>query len=377
MHPIGRATLLAVVVVVLGGCDGAGPTPTSTPAATPAPHGPSAAGDAVSQVTFMRDGLDLHGDLRLPGGAGPHPGVVLVHGSGPLDRDGTIPGQLAMTFARPVDVFTDLAAGLRDAGYAVLTYDKRTCGPFNGCADNGYPRPPDDLTIDAFTADAQAAVEHLRSVPDVDPDAVAVAGHSQGATFVPGMLLDDPRLMAGIMLSAPYEPIDDLLARQADTVDDLVARMDPQPAGAADDVVRLRRLARSVGRLRAGGGGDDRTPLGGATVGFWRSWVRVSDGVPQLAQQAEQPLLVLTGAADTNIGEDQTALWYRDLTQARGRTAPAHDRVVQLDCVSHALNCLGTDDPLAVDPEAIDSTVDPRVVARIAAFLDTARSADP
>lgn len=370
MRGMGTAATLAVLVVGLGGCGGPEPTRTATP--TPQDT-PTVSGRTASEVTFTSDGLDLRGDLRLPDGAGPHPGVVLVHGSGPLDREGTVAGQLAMTFARPVDVFTDLAEGLRDAGYAVLTYDKRSCGPFNGCADNGYPRPPDDLTIDAFPADAQAAVEHLRTVPAVDPAAVAVAGHSQGATFVPGMLLDDPRLIAGIMLAAPYEPIDGLLARQADTVDDLVARMDPQPAGGADDVVRLRRLARSVERLRGGGGGDDRTPLGGATVGFWRSWVRVSDGVPQLAQQAEQPLLVLTGAADTNVGEVQTARWYRDLAQARGPTTPARDRVVQLDCVSHALNCLGADDPLRVDPARIDAHVDPRVVAGIAAFLDTAQ----
>ena len=368
MHGMGTAATLAVLVVGLGGCGGAAPTRSAPPTPTP-----TVGSGTASEVTFTSDGLELRGDLRLPDGAGPHPGVVLVHGSGPLDRDGTVPGQLAMTFARPVDVFADLASGLRDAGYAVLTYDKRTCGPFNGCADNGYPQPSEDLTIDAFPADAQAAVEHLRSVPAVDPDAVAVAGHSQGATFVPAMLLDDPRLMAGIMLSAPYEPIDGLLARQADTVDDLVARMDPQPAGGADDVVHLRRLARSVARLRAGGGGDDRTPLGGATVGFWRSWVRVSDGVPQLARQAEQPLLVLTGAADTNVGEVQTARWHRDLAQARGPTATPRDRVVQLDCVSHALNCLGADDPLRVDPARVDADVDPRVVDGMAVFLDTAQ----
>jgi len=366
MRATGRAAVLALLLAVVGGCGDAGPAGTAaTTAATPTPDGgPATDDDAATDVTFPSGGLNLTGDLRLPDGAGPHPGVVLVHGSGPLDRDGAVPGQLAMTFARPVTVLADLAAGLRDAGYAVLTYDKRTCGPSDGCAGNGYPRPPDDLTIDALVGDAQAAVEHLRSLPEVRADAVAVAGHSQGASFVPGMLLDDPQLAAGIMLSAPYDPVDQLLARQADTVEEIVAGMVPRPPGMDAERARLRRLARSVARLRSGAGADGDA-LGGATAGFWRSWLRVSDGVPQLAQQAEQPVLVLTGGADTNVGAVQTSQWREALT-ADG------DAVVQLDCVSHALNCVGADDPLAVDPAGIDDHVDPRVVDEIAGFLDGA-----
>lgn len=361
--------MLTALLAVVAACGGAPPSDDGTAAGTPT----AAAGgaDGATEVTFTRAGLDLVGDLRLPDGPGPYPGVVLVHGSGPLDRDGTVPGQLAMTFPAPVTTLSDLASGLRDAGYAVLTYDKRTCGPFNGCADNGYPRPADDLTVDVFAADALAAVDHLRSRREVDPDAVVVAGHSQGATLVPAMLLDDPRLAAGVMLSAPYEPIDGILARQADTVEQIVAGMPQRPASAEDEIGRLRRLAAQVARLRSGGG-DDRVEIGGATIGFWRSWLRVSDGVPALAQQAEQPVLVLTGAADTNVGTAQTARWYQDLMPAAGPAATAEDRVVQLDCVSHALNCLGADDPLDVDPAEISDHVDPRVVAEVAAFLEAA-----
>lgn len=358
--------MLAAVLVAVAGCGDARPAGTAaTTIATPLPdRSPAAERDAATEVTFSSDGLALTGDLWLPDGRGPRPGVVLVHGSGPLDRDGTVRGQLAMTFPRPVAVLGDLAAGLRDAGYAVLTYDKRTCGPFNGCADNDYPRPSDDLTVAAFIADAQAAVRHLRRLPEVRADAIAVVGHSQGATFVPGMLLDDPRLAAGIMLSAPYDPVDRLLAHQAETVDELVAGTARRPAGVDAEITRLRELARNVAQLRAGRDGDD-ADLAGATAGFWRSWLRVSDGVPQLAQQVTQPLLVLTGAADTNVGRAQTARWRQALTDGGGD-------VVQLDCVSHALNCVGADDPSIIDPAEIDDHVDLRVVDAVAAFLDSA-----
>jgi hypothetical protein len=52
-----------------------------------------------------------------PNGEGPFPGAVLVHGSGPHDRDESVGG---------VGVFRELAEGLSSKGIAVLRYDKRT-----------------------------------------------------------------------------------------------------------------------------------------------------------------------------------------------------------------------------------------------------------
>lgn len=356
----------AIMFVVLGACTGSATPPSDSAAAAAAsPPGvavePSERG-GVEAVTFDSADLTLEGDLRLPEGDGPHPGIVLVHGSGPNSRDGVVPGQLGVAFPQPVAVLADLAAALRDAGYATLTYDKRSCGSFNRCADNDYPAPADDLTIESFVEDARAAVAYVRSRPEIRPEAVVVAGHSQGASFVPGMLLDDPQLAAGVLLAAPYDPVDALLAEQADTVAEIVGAFDDPPPGAVGSITRLRQLARSVTDLR-GGAVDDTTRLAGATAGFWRSWLRLSDGVPQLAMQARQPLLVLTGEVDTNVGPEQTARWRRTLRDDR-------DRVVALDCVSHALNCLHTDDPATLDPAEIDAAVDPRVPATIAEFLD-------
>ena len=59
----------------------------------------------------------LPGTAALPKGDGPFPAVVLVHGSGPNDRDETI---------GPNKPFRDLAWGLASRGIAVLRYEKRT-----------------------------------------------------------------------------------------------------------------------------------------------------------------------------------------------------------------------------------------------------------
>src|SRR2546421_397489 len=75
--------------------------------------------DAIkeTEVTVGKGEWVLPGTLPLPTGDGPFPAVVLVHGSGPHDRDETI---------GPSRPFRDLAGGLASQGIAVLRYEKRT-----------------------------------------------------------------------------------------------------------------------------------------------------------------------------------------------------------------------------------------------------------
>src|SRR5690606_19348563 len=119
------------------------------------------------------DDRALPGTLALPKGKAPgagFPAVVLVHGSGPQDRDETVGAN------RP---FLDIARGLAAQGIAVLRYDKRT-----------QARPQDfaagDYTVDDETTnDAITAVAALGAAEGIDPDRIHVLGHSQGAMLAP------------------------------------------------------------------------------------------------------------------------------------------------------------------------------------------------
>jgi hypothetical protein len=97
----------------------------------------------------------LPATLTLPVGNGPFPAIVLVHGSGPNDRDET---------QGPNRPFQDLAWGLASQGIAVLRYDKRSRvhpGKLTALANLTVK----DETID----DALAAVALLRETPEIDP----------------------------------------------------------------------------------------------------------------------------------------------------------------------------------------------------------------
>ncbi len=131
----------------------------------------------------------LPGALTLPEGAlCPLPAAVLLHGSGPNDRDEAI-GQTKM--------FRDLAEMLAGQGVAVLRYDKRTL-----VYGSAYTR--EDLktfTVDEESIrDAVAAAALLRADPRMDPDRIYLVGHSMGAMIAPRIAQENPGLFAGIVL---------------------------------------------------------------------------------------------------------------------------------------------------------------------------------
>ncbi len=312
---------------------------------------------AVEQVTFSSGDLTLEGDLYLPAAPGPHPAIVLIHGSGPISRHAQLNGQLALQFGFAIPVFDQLAQALGEAGWVVLTYDKRSCGTFNGCAENAYPLPDENLTTDAFAADGRAGVAYVRTRGDVDPDAVSVAGHSQGSTFVPLLLRDDPALQAGIMLAAPFDPIDQVLADQAAFVADLVGP-------AADDdpsVTQAGELATQVAGLRTDRAAPDS--VGGASAAFWRSWMVAGDEAPAVLAEVTQPVLLLFGGNDWNVPIDQAAKW-REATDGLD-----HTQLAAVECITHALNCLTESEPTKITPVDIGHTVDPTVPAAMIEFL--------
>ena len=113
-------------------------------------------------------GHTLAGTFTRPADGGPFPAVVLISGSGPQDRDE------ALMDHRP---FLVLADHLTRRGIAVLRYDDRGVGESTG--NFGTATTPD------FASDALAAVAYLKTRDDVNPDAIGLAGHSEGGVVAP------------------------------------------------------------------------------------------------------------------------------------------------------------------------------------------------
>lgn len=154
------------------------------------------------QVVIGEGKFSLPGVLTVPKGEGPFPVVVLVHGSGPNDMDST---------AYAFKPFRDIAQGLANEGIAVLRYDKRT---------NAHPIKfslnPAFTIHDETVADANLAVEKMKTLPEIDPENIYVLGHSQGAYALPLIFKNDKNsdIKGGIGVAGPAGTFQDLMLWQ-------------------------------------------------------------------------------------------------------------------------------------------------------------------
>jgi len=136
------------------------------------------------EVRFRSGRNLLAGTLTLPPGAGPHPGLVWVHGGGRQTRS----------------YFADLPALFAGAGFAVLTYDKRGAGQSAGTFPGDRA---DAFSIDALARDASAALRFLAAQPGVDRARVGVAGHSQGGWIAPLVASREPAARFVVCFAGP------------------------------------------------------------------------------------------------------------------------------------------------------------------------------
>jgi len=261
------------------------------PPAPPAYEAPSYVDeDAFTEVevTVGTDPWPLPGVITLPSGTGPVPGVVLVHGSGPNDRDETIGGN------RP---FRDLAWGLASRGIAVLRYDKRT-------KIYGGSLPTDLGLEDEVMEDALLAIDLLRGREEVDGGGVFLLGHSLGAMLAPDIGLRDGSLAGVAVLAAPVRPFLPVLRSQLV----YIASLEPDPSSPAG--VQLDSLIAEVDRALAGEMGPDE-PILGVRRGYWREVEEVDP--LSVARRLSAPLFILQGGRDYQSTTEDFLLWEKGL----------------------------------------------------------------
>ncbi|MCW5581280.1 MAG: alpha/beta fold hydrolase, partial [Luteimonas sp.] len=274
------------------------------PPAAVAPPAPAVPDGVAERAFAIGDGeRALPGTLSMPAGTGPFPAVVLVHGSGPQDRDETI---------GPNRPFLDIAHGLAARGIVVLRYDKRS-----------RARPQDyargDFTVDDETTDdAVAALAALRATPGVDPDRVFVFGHSLGAMLAPRIAARATGTAGAILFASPSRPLLDVLVEQVSTM----SARDGNVSDAERDAVA--KLEAGIARIRAG---EDvpaaEAPLAQSTT-YWRSIEAVNPVAD--AHALGRPLLVLHGGRDLQVGAADWRGWQRALApspRARLKDYPA------------------------------------------------------
>jgi pimeloyl-ACP methyl ester carboxylesterase len=256
---------------------------------------------AYTPPAYVRDGAftedpitigadwPLPGTLTLPTGTGRVPAAVLVHGSGPSDRDGTL---------GPNKPRKDIALGLAARGIAVLRFDKRTLVHRDKVA-----ALPGQTVEDETVQDLVEAVKVLRRHPRVDPDAVYVIGHSLGAMVAPRIAAREPAVAGLVLLAAPTRPLHEIIVAQTRYLAALDGSVSAEEQRTIDTAVDNASVIRS---LTAADGSSTRR-IAGASPAYWLD-LRAYDPV-EFARRFTGRMLILQGERDYQVTMEDFAGW--------------------------------------------------------------------
>jgi len=293
----------------------------------------------ASEVTVGAAPTALPGTLLVPRTTGKVAALVLVHGSGPHDRNETI---------GPNRPFEDLAEGLASRGIAVLRYEKRS--KIHPQAFAGRAFTVREEAID----DALAAVALLRTRPEIDPRRIVVLGHSLGATLAP-RIADADRSIAGIvMLAAAARPIPDLIVEQTQ----YLARLEGPPD--ANATARLAAIKAEADAARTAQPGAAGPLILNAPPAYWAD---LNGYDPAAAAAALAiPILVLQGGRDYQV----TAADFARFSAALGKRGNA--TLIELPELNHLFVAgAGRSTPAEYGRPG---HVDPAVIDAIARFVE-------
>ena len=251
----------------------------------------------VKQETFREESVlvgsgkwTLHGTLTMPVNASSCPAIVLVHGSGPNDRDETI---------GPNKPFKDLAWGLASNGIAVVRYEKRTREHASDLMELRYTMTVKEETID----DALAAVQLLRRYKQIDPKRIYVLGHSLGGMLAPRIGAQDSSLAGLVILAGATRPLEDILVDQTTYLLSVSAL---SPMAQSYQVARIDSERVKVKNLKLADS-SSKDSYFAAPASYWLDLQGYDP--PQLALSLKMPMLILQGERDYQVTKKDYERW--------------------------------------------------------------------
>lgn len=263
------AAIITLVAVMLGGCTAASPSPSPVEVSMPesptlrsiieaAPEHPvfelvqettDFDGDQAEVVAYESGGLQVQAVIRRPPSAAPgSPAMVFVHGSADPDEYSGL------------TAYDDWADEMVDQGYVVVMPDLR-----NHADSDEDPAWETDMDIGS-TLDVINAARATAADPMVDPDRVAIVGHSSGAGLTLNAAVAAPDAAAAFVAAAPTS------------------------AWAWDNVERFATGTPFYETLVAAHGSEKESP---------EYWHDVSSS--SFIDNADAPLLVVHGTADEGV----------------------------------------------------------------------------
>lgn len=292
-------------------------------------------------VSFKVGGLEIYATFRHPLDD-PHdvPGVLLIAGSGPTDRNGNSP-----LLAGKVNTLKTLADWLSEDGVASLRYDKLGSGQ---TGLGSYAADVDSIGIKPFEQESLAALTFLAREKGVDDSRLGVFGHSEGALFALLLATGHAGAAPPIHALGLFEPLSlryltlisvqvqaqvaaqvkagEISKKLADTVDETMAKA----------ITKLR----ATGTVAAGLPYGLDTVLNPSTAKFLYEADQFDPKTLAASLPAGTPVIVSCSTSDLQVSCSQVERIVQGLTQAQAAT-----QFVKLVGVDHVLKVDPTGSP--------------------------------
>ncbi|NWK69142.1 alpha/beta hydrolase [Bacillus paramycoides] len=152
----------------------------------------------------VNNGVTIQGTITKPRSVGKYPAVLIIAGSGEVDRDGTI-----VPLNMKGNMYKDLAHLISNLGVVTLRFDKRGVGASEG---EFMKAGMWDLV-----SDIEAVIAYLKEQPFVDSEKIILAGHSEGCMLATVVNAKTP-VNGLILLTGAAESLEEALKRQREIV---------------------------------------------------------------------------------------------------------------------------------------------------------------
>ena len=291
-----------------------------------------------TEVEVGMEGWLLPGTLSLPKGNGPFPALVLVHGSGPNDRDESL---------GPNKPFRDLAWGLAPQNIAVLRYDKRT--KIHG--QKMIAQKDAKLTVYEETIeDALAAADLLRETERIDTQNVFILGHSLGGMLVPRIANADSKNTGFIIMAGPTRPIEDLFVEQIEYISLLDGKMSNEEKA---NLEKIKSAVQKIKNITPENSNQMTERFLGAGADYWLDLKGYDPA--EAAKSIDRPILILQGGRDYQVTMEDFEGWkmiLSDKDNVEFKLYPAHNHLLipgEGKCTPEQYQKLGHVDKVVID----------------------------